>query len=148
MFQTKFVENFMLYNFSNNSKCHLKQRKRDISKKPVFVTFDLEYLDSRTRDSMRLLSQLIKCQNKDIYKFVAYYLSFQGLPLFSPYMTVLLEKFCSIFLLWLFGQRVWNFIWYPIKPECQMLFCFSKHREYSLLLISNLAWVPNAIFFF
>jgi hypothetical protein len=52
--------------------------------------FDLQYLDSRTRDSMRLLSQLIKCRNKDLYKFVAYYLSFRGLPLFSPYLTGLL----------------------------------------------------------
>jgi hypothetical protein len=68
----------MLYNFSNNPKCHLEQRKRDIYEKPIFATFDLQYLDSRTRDSMRLLSQLIKCQNKGLYKFAAYYLSFRG----------------------------------------------------------------------
>jgi hypothetical protein len=68
----------MLYNFSNNPKCHLEQRKRDIYKKPISATFDLQYLDSRTRDSMRLLSQLIKCQNKGLYKFAAYYLSFRG----------------------------------------------------------------------
>jgi hypothetical protein len=69
----------MLYNFSNNSKCHLEQSKRDIyKKKTIFATFDLQYLDSRTRDSMRLLSQLIKCQNKGLYKFAAYYLSFRG----------------------------------------------------------------------
>jgi hypothetical protein len=68
----------MLYNFSNNPKCHLEQRKRDIYEKPIFVTFDLQCLDSRTPDSMRLLSQLIKCQNKGLYKFAAYYLSFRG----------------------------------------------------------------------
>jgi hypothetical protein len=77
----------MLYNFCNNSKCHSEQGKQDIYKKPIFATFDLQYLDSRTRDSMRLLSQLIKCRNKDLYKFVAYYLSFRGSPLFSPYLT-------------------------------------------------------------
>jgi hypothetical protein len=80
----------MLYNFCNNSKCHLEQGKQDIYKKPIFATFDLQYLDSRTRHSMRLLSQLIKCRNKDLYKFVAYYLSFRGSPLFSPYLTGLL----------------------------------------------------------
>jgi hypothetical protein len=80
----------MLYNFCNNSKCLLEKGKQDIYKKPIFATFDLQYLDSRTRDSMRLLSQLIKCRNKDLYKFVAYYLSFRGLPLFSPYLTGLL----------------------------------------------------------
>jgi hypothetical protein len=62
--RTKFVDNFMLYNFSNNPKCHLEQRKRDIYEKPIFATFDLQYLDSRTRDSMRLLSQLIKNKKK------------------------------------------------------------------------------------
>jgi hypothetical protein len=85
----------MLYNFCNNSKCHLEQGKRDIYKKPIFATFDLQYLDSRTRDSMRLLSQLIKCQNKGLYKFAAYYLSFRGLPLYSPYLTGLLGAFLS-----------------------------------------------------
>jgi hypothetical protein len=50
-----------------NSKCHLEQGKQDIyKKKTIFATFDLQYLDSRTRDSMRLLSQLIKCRNKDL----------------------------------------------------------------------------------
>jgi hypothetical protein len=47
--KTKFVGNFMLYNFCNNSKCHLEQRKRGIYKKPIFATFDLQYLDSCTR---------------------------------------------------------------------------------------------------
>jgi hypothetical protein len=68
----------MLYNFPNNSKCHLERRKRDIYKKTIFATFDLQYLDLRTRDSMRLLNQLIECQNKGLYKFAAYYLSFRG----------------------------------------------------------------------
>jgi hypothetical protein len=88
----------MLYNFCNKSKCHLEQGKQDIYKKPIFATFDLQYLDSRTRDSLRLLSQLIKCRNKDLYKFVAYYLPFRGSPLFSPYLTGLecCIAFCSI----------------------------------------------------
>jgi hypothetical protein len=51
---------------------------RHLQKNTIFATFDLQYLDSRTRDSMRLLSQLIKCQNKGLYKFAAYYLSFRG----------------------------------------------------------------------
>jgi hypothetical protein len=65
-------------------------------KNTIFATFDLQYLDSRIRDSMRLLSQLIKCRNKDLYKFVAYYLSFRGLPLFSPYLTGLHTNACSV----------------------------------------------------
>jgi hypothetical protein len=64
-----------------------RARETRYLQKPIFATFDLQYLDSRTRDSMRLLSQLIECRNKDLYKFVAYYLSFRGSPLFSPYLT-------------------------------------------------------------
>jgi hypothetical protein len=43
---------------------------------------------------MRLLSQLIKCQNKGLHKFAAYYLSFRGLPLYSPYLTGLPDESC------------------------------------------------------
>jgi hypothetical protein len=71
-----------------------RARETRYLQKPIFATFDLQYLDSRTRDSMRLLSQLIKCRNKDLYKFVAYYLSFRGLPLYSPYLTGL-DQYCA-----------------------------------------------------
>jgi hypothetical protein len=91
--KTKFVGNVMVYNFCNNSKCHLEQRKRGIYKKPIFATFDLQYLDSCTRvhEPFEPTYKMSKQRFIQVCGLLSFILRF------TPFFTLYFEGYANIF---------------------------------------------------